>query len=53
MEESHTKEQFPKTVLETELRAKRSKNHVWEQEHGGESCWIFLLEEEEDVGAKG
>ena len=49
MEESHTKQQIPETVSETELRAKRLKSagsraRTWERE-----LWGFFLEVGDDV----
>ena len=51
MKESHTKQEIPEIVLETELRAKRSKSaglrdRTREREDNGD----FLLEEGDEMG---
>ena len=53
MGESHTKEQSLKTVLETELRAKRSKiSGLGARTRERESYQEFLLEVRDEVGRR-
>ena len=53
MEESHTKQQIPKTVPETELQAKRSKSAVLgARTREWESNGDFFLEVEDDMGQR-